>query len=155
MNRARTSRFLPLVLLVSAAVWAASAADSHSAAGPETAGASYAVTFHVDAPSTVPDGATVNCRASIEPRRSVFEKLTSREAAPESTPGTGVVANSSALCTVMVPYAAAKSGSAAELSYHIDALTASGPVFTRTQSGIGVALPQPGNSGKLHLNVTL
>ena len=55
----------------------------------------------------------------------------------------------------MVPYAAAKSGSAAELSYHIDALTASGPVFTRTQSGIGVALPQPGNSGKLHLNVTL
>ena len=155
MNRARTSRFLPLILLVSAAVWAASAADSHSAAGPETAGASYAVTFHVDAPSTVPDGATVSCRASIAPKRSVFEKLTSRQVVPESAPGTGVVANSSANCTVMVPYAASKSGSAAELNYHIDALTASGPVFARTQRGIGVALPKTGSATPLHLNVAL
>jgi len=155
MNRARTSRILPLVVLVSAAVWVASAADTHSAAGPDPATSAYAVTFHVDAPSTVPDGATVSCRASVEPQRSVFERLISRHAAPESAPGTGVVANSSASCTVMVPYATAKSGNAAQLSYHIDALTAAGPVFARTQSGIGVDLPKTSNQSPLHLNVAL
>jgi len=157
MNRARTSRILPLVLLVSVAVWAASAADTQPATGPLPTGAAYAVTFHVSAPSTVPDGATITCKARIAPHRTVLEKLLTQTPAAESAPGVGTVANSSATCTAMVPYgvAAAKDGDGGELSYQIDAITAAGPVFARTQRDIGVVLPQPGTTAKLHLNVSL
>ena len=161
MNRTRYSRILPIALLASVAVWAAAAADSHDGSGPGPApvstGAAYAVTFHVNAPSTVPDGATVACKASIAPRLSAFEKLTGKSAAAESSPVFATVVGSSADCTVQLPraFAATNPGRDVVLSYEIDAYTSAGPVFMRTQHDIPVAHPGAGGTASLHLDVSL
>jgi hypothetical protein len=157
MNSTRYSRILPVALLVSVAVWTAAAADSHDGSGPVSTGAAYAVTFHVNAPSTVPDGATVACKASIAPRLSAFEKLTGKTLAAESSPVFATVVGSSADCTVQMPgaFAATKPGKDAVLSYEIDAYTSAGPVFVRTQHDIPVAHPSAGATANLHLDVSL
>ncbi len=156
MNPLRSSRILPVVLLVSAAVMGAGAADQNGGASPLAARGAYAVIFHVNAPTTVPDGATIACKASIAPRLSVFEHLTGRQAAAvESPTGFARVVNSSANCTVAMPFAfnIANPRAGAALSYQIDAYTSRGPVFARTQQGIPVAYPQTGSTASLPLDV--
>jgi hypothetical protein len=159
MMRTRYSRILPLVLLVSAAVWAAAAADQRDGLAPLAAGGGYAVTFHVNAPSTVPDGATVTCKARIAPRLSAFERLTGKAVAAETLPGVATVAGSSANCTVQLPLAFALTHPSqdAVLSYEIDAYTSAGPAFVRTQQGIALTIadPRTGAIANLLLNVNL
>ena len=157
MKQARFSRILLLTVLVSVTIWAAQAAASRSgAAAAETSGA-YAVTFHIKAPSTVPDGATVTCKAEVSPRLSWLDHLSPAPAPVESVNGVGKVAGSSADCTVQMPNASAVNdrGHGAALSYRIDAFTANGPVFVRTQQEIGVAVPKPGTTANLRVNVNL
>jgi hypothetical protein len=157
MNRIRCSRTLLLVLLVSVAVWAAAAADQHDGSAPATSGGAYAVTFHVNAPSTVPDGATVTCKAKIAPKLSAVEEFTGKAVAAESSPAFATVVGSSATCTVHLPlaFASARPGKDAVLSYEIDAYTSAGPAFVRTQQGITVAHPQTGAIAGLLLDVNL
>jgi len=157
MKRTRYSRILLIVLLVSVAVWAAAAADQHNGSAPVTAGGAYAVTFHVNAPSTVPDGATVACKARIAPKLSAIEKLTGKAVAAESSPAFATVVGSSANCTVYLPLASASTRPRedAVLSYEIDAYTSAGPAFVRTQQGIAVGRPQTGAIANLLLDVNL
>jgi hypothetical protein len=157
MKRARSFRILALILVVSAAVWGAHAADQRGGAAPATASGAYAVTFHVNAPSTVPDGATVACKARIAPHLSPFESLTQKAAPVESLPGLATVAGSSANCMVQMPFAFAVTNprNGAALSYQIDAFTSAGPAFARAQQGIAVALPQAGATATLLLDVNL
>jgi hypothetical protein len=156
MNRVRSSQILPLALLVTAAVWAAQAADTHSEAAPATASGAYAVTFHINAPSTIPDGAVVACRARVAPRLPAIEKPDTEAIAAESMQGFAQVINSSAICTVQMPFTfAIRNDSGAALSYEIDAYTAAGPAFVRTQQDIPVALPPSGATAGLVLDVSL
>jgi hypothetical protein len=159
MNQARSFRILLLVLGVSAAVWAAHATASR-ANGPApapTANGSYAVTFHVATPTTVPDGATIACQASVSPKLSVLDHLDPAPAPAESVKGIGKVIGSSANCTVQVPFAFKVSdpGVGAALSYRIEAFTPSGPAFLRTQQGIAVAYPKGGKTENIGLNINL
>jgi len=126
MNQPRTTRFLPLIYWCVLRSGLPALLTPRAQPALKRPAAPMRLPFMWPHHPRCPTAQTVSCRASIAPKRSVFEKLTSRQVVPESAPGTGVVANSSANCTVMVPYAASKSGSAAELNYHIDALTASG-----------------------------
>jgi hypothetical protein len=157
MNRTRYSRIVLLILLVSVAFWAAAAADQRDGSAPATTGGAYAVTFHVNAPSTVPDGATVTCKAKIAPNLSAVERFTGKAVAAESAPAFATVVGSSANCTVQVPlaFASAHPGKDAILSYEIDAYTSAGPAFVRTQRGITVARPQTGAIASLLLDVNL
>src|SRR5580698_5539464 len=106
MNQARPFRIFLLVLGVGAAVWAANATASrpNGPAPAPVANGSYAVTFHVATPTTVPDGATVACMASIYPKRSVLDHLDPAPAPAESVRGVAKVVGSSANCTVQVPF---------------------------------------------------
>jgi hypothetical protein len=156
MNRFRSSRILPIVLLASAAVFVGSAADQNGGATPLAAAGAYAVTFHVNTPTTVPDGATIACKARVTPNISVIEHLMRRkEAVAESSTGYARVANSSANCTVATPFAfnVADRDAGAALSYEIDAYTSAGPVFARTQQGIAVAYPRAGATANVPLDV--
>ena len=156
MKKLRSSRILALLLLASAAIFGANAANQNSEAAQPAAKGAYAVTFHVNTPTTVPDGATIACKASIAPQPTLFERLTRRHAAPvESTTGFANVANSSATCTVAAPFAfrVADPRAGAALSYEIDAYTSAGPVFARMQQGIPVAYPQAGATASLPLDV--
>jgi hypothetical protein len=157
MRRTRYSRILLLILLVSVAVWAAAAADQRDGSAPPAAGGAYAVTFHVNAPSTVPDGATVACKAKIAPQLSAVERFTGKAVAAESSPAFATVVGSSANCTVHLPlaFASAHAGKDAVLSYEIDAYTSAGPAFVRTQQGIAVARPKTGAIANLLLDVNL
>jgi hypothetical protein len=156
MNRAQYSQFL-LMLLVSVGVWAAHGGDSLNGAAPVTGKSAYAVTFHVLAPSTVPDGATIVCKANVTPHLSIFDRLNPGPAPVESALGTAKVVGSEANCTVQLPLAFSVSDSRkdAALSYRIDAYTSAGPAFLRIQQGIGVRVPQPGETANLNLNVSL
>jgi hypothetical protein len=155
MNRAQYSQIF-LMVLVSVGVWAAHGGDSRSAA-PVTAKGLYAVTFHVLAPSTVPDGATIVCKANVTPHLSILDRLNPGSAPVESAKGTAKVVGSAANCTVQLPFAFSVSDPQkdAALSYRIDAFTSAGPAFLRTQQGIGVRVPQPGETANLNLNVSL
>lgn len=156
MKQLRSSRLLLFILLAGAAVFGAKAANQNSGATLNAAQGAYMVTFHVNAPTTVPDGATIACKARIAPNLSLFDHLTGRKAAPvESSTGYGRVANSSANCTVATSFAfhVANPGAGARLSYQIDAYTSAGPVFARTQEGIPVAYPQAGSTTNLPLDV--
>ena len=157
MNHARFFRILLPVLMVSAAVWVAMATGSRVEAATATASGSYALTFHVAAPSTVPDGSTLTCSATITPQLSTFDRLVARPAPAKSVQGVGKVVGSSGNCTVQVPFAFAvrNPGNGAALSYRIDAFTSAGPAFVRTQQGISVAYPQPGTTASLSLGVNL
>jgi len=156
MNRFRSSRILPIVLLASAAVFVASAADQNGGATPLAATGSYAVTFHVNTPTTVPDGATIACKARVKANVSVLEHLMRhQETVAESSTGYARVANSSADCTVATPFAfnVADREAGAALSYEIDAYTSAGPVFARTQQGIPVPYPRAGATSNVPLDV--
>lgn len=159
MNQARSFRILLLVLGVSAAVWAAHATASRTK-GPAlqpTANGSYAVTFHVATPTTVPDGATIACKASIAPKLSMIDHIDPTPNPAESIPGVAKVVGSSANCTVQVPFAfnVSDPGVGAALSYRIEAFTPSGPAFLRTQQDIAIAYPTDGKTAKIGLNVAL
>jgi hypothetical protein len=156
MNRAQYSQIL-LMLTVSVGVLAARGGDARDGAGPATANGAYAVTFHVLAPSTVPDGATIVCNAKVTPHQSIVERLTPGPAPAESAQGTAKVVGSAADCTVQLPFAFSVSGPRKEaaLSYRIDAFTSAGPAFLRTQQGIGINVPKAGETADLHLNVSL
>jgi hypothetical protein len=157
MNHARFFRILLPVLMVSAAVWVAMATGSGVEAATATASGSYALTFHVAAPSTVPDGSTLTCSATIAPQLSTFDRLVARPAPAHSVQGVGKLVGSSGNCTVQVPFAFAVRNPAngAALSYRIDAFTRQGPAFQRTQQGITLAYPQPGTTASVGLNVSL
>jgi hypothetical protein len=157
MKQARFIRILLLTLGVSAAIWGVQAAASRGGASAAEASGAYAVTFHVNTPSTVPDGATITCNATVAPRLSLLDRLSPSAAPVESVNGVGKVTGSSAECTVQMPvaFAAGDRGHGAALSYRIDAFTSAGPVFVRTQQGIGVAVPQPGTTTNVELNVNL
>jgi hypothetical protein len=157
MNHPRIFRILLPVLMLSAAVWVALASGSRVEAATATASGSYALTFHVAAPTTVPDGSTLTCKATVAPKLSLFDRLVARPAPAESVEGVGKVVGSSGNCTVQVPFAFAvrDRGNGAALSYRIDAFTSEGPAFVRTQQGIPVAYPQPGTTASLSLGVTL
>jgi hypothetical protein len=145
------------MLLVSVGVWAAHGGAARGAAAPVTAKGAYVVTFHVLAPSTVPDGATILCNAKVTPRLSILDRLNPGPAPAESAQGSAKVVGSSANCTVELPFAFSVSdpGKGAALSYRIDAYTSAGPAFLRTQQGIGIDVPKPGQTSNLHLNVSL
>jgi hypothetical protein len=156
MKTLHSSRILALLLLASAAIFGANAANQNSEAAQPAAKGAYAVSFHVNTPTTVPDGATIACKARIAPQPTVLERLTRRHAAPiESTTGFANVANSSATCTVATQFAfnVADPRVGAALSYQIEAYTSAGPVFSRTQQGIPVAYPQGGATASLPLDV--
>ncbi len=155
MNRFRSFRIPTLILLGAAAVFGAKAADQNAGAIAHAAGGAYAVTFHVNTPTTVPDGATIVCKARIAPRLSLFAHLIGQAAVAESPKGFARVANSSADCTVAVPFAfsAADLRTVAALSYEIDAYTSAGPVFARTQQGIPLAHPPAGATASVPLDV--
>jgi hypothetical protein len=154
MKTLRSSRILALLLLASAAIFGANAANQNSGATQPVAQGTYAVSFHVNTPTTVPDGATIACKASIVAAPTLFERLTGRQAPTvQSNTGIAQVANSSATCTVDAPVAFRADRRAAALSYQIKAYTTAGPVFARTQQNIAVAYPQPGVTAKLPLDV--
>ncbi len=157
MNFIQSPRLLPLVMLVSLAVLAVHATDQRSSAATITANGAYVVVFQVKTPSTVPDGATINCKAQITPRLSSLERLTSKAVPVESAPGVATVAGSSAICAVEMPFAFAQENlrNGADLGYEIDAFTSAGPAFVRTQQGIDIAYPGTGATGKIRLNVAL
>lgn len=156
MSFVQSPRYLPLLMLVSIAVWAAHATDQRTAP-PITANGAYVVIFHVKTPSTVPDGATINCKARITPHLSSFESFTRNVVPVESAPGVATVTGSSAVCAVEMPFAFAQKDprNGADLGYEIDAFTSEGPAFVRTQQGIDIAYPRSGATAKLRLNVAL
>jgi hypothetical protein len=156
MDSYHLSRVLPIILLASAAVFVGSAADQNDEATTTAASGSNAITFHVNAPTTVPDGATIACKARIAPKLSLFDLLTGQRSAPaESSMGFGRLANSSANCTVATPFElnAANRKASAALSYEIDAYTSAGPVFARRQAGIPVSYPRTGATANPPLDV--
>lgn len=155
MNRAHTPQTLPLMLMMSAAVWAAHAVDQHSGAAPQTIGGAYAVTFNVKAPSTVPAGATVTCKARIAPRFSGLGNLGSQAAQVESAQGVTTLVGPSANCTVVMPFsfAAVYRLEGADLSYEIDALSGSSLEAVRRQDGITVPYPQAGATANVSMDV--
>jgi len=156
MNRAQYSQIF-LMLLVSVGVFAAHGGDTRGAAAPATAKGAYAVTFHVLAPSTVPDGATIVCNAKVTPHLSILDRLNPGPAPAESAQGTARVVGSAANCTVQLPFAFSDRDPrrGAALSYRIDAFTSSGPAFLRTQQGISINVPKAGETANLNMNVSL
>ena len=155
MNREQYSQGL-LMLLVSVGIWAAHGGDARNGAVPVTSGA-YAVTCHVLAPSTVPDGATIVCKANVTPHLSILDRLNPGPSPVQSAQGTAKVVGSEANCTVQLPFAFSVSdpSKGAALSYRIDAFTSAGPAFLRTQQGIGINVPKPGETANLNLKVSL
>lgn len=150
MKLNRIIHVLPALLMAPATFWAAHAVDkTRDVIAPVQTG-SYAITFHVSAPSTVPDGATVVCKASFTPQA----QSGSASASVDSVPGYAQVSGSSANCSVHLPigFVARDARIPAALSYEIDAFTAESQVFKRTQQNIAVAYPETA-SANLHLNV--
>ncbi len=154
MNRAHSPQTLPLMLMMSAAVWAAHAMDPHSGAASQTAGA-YAITFTVNAPSTVAAGATVVCKARIAPRLSALQSLNPAPAPVPSAQAVARLVGSSAACTVVVPFSftPADNQTGAGLSYEIDALSGTELQAVRRQDDLPVAYPPSGGVASLHLDV--
>ena len=144
------------MLLVSVGIWAAHGGDARNGAVPVTSGA-YAVTFHVLAPSTVPDGATIVCDAKVTPHLSILDRLNPGPAPATLAQGTAKVIGSAANCTVQLPFAFSVSDprKGAALSYRIEAFTSAGPAFLRTQQGIGINMPKASETANLNLNVSM
>ena len=133
MKRASLSQTLPLVLLAVSAVCAAPAADQRGGAATTTIAGAYALTFHIDAPPTVPDGAAVTCKARIAPRLTTFDNLSALAFPVLSKSAVARVEASAADCSLLLPFAFAvgSHSGGAELSYEIDVLPSRGP-FLRT-----------------------
>jgi len=143
------------MLMMSAAVWAAQAADQHSGAAPGTVSGAYAVTFNVKAPSTVPAGATVTCKARIAPKLSALENLAPGAVPVESAQSVATLVGSSANCTVVLPFsfAAVYRLDGADLSYEVDALSGSSLAAVRKQDGIPMPYPQAGATASVRMDV--
>jgi hypothetical protein len=152
MNRGNSSPTLPLMLMMSVAVWAAHAVDSP--ANTQTASGAYAVTFSVKAPSTVESGSTVTCKASIAARLAA-QGNDSEAAAAQTAQGVAKLSGLTANCLVLVPFSFANGDprAGAALSYEIDAVNGSTLEAVRMQDGINVPYPQAGATANLHLNV--
>jgi hypothetical protein len=154
MKTLRSSRILALLLLASAAIFGANAANQNSGSAQPSEKGTYTVTFHVNTPTTVPDGTTIACKANIGPAPTLFERLMHRQApAVQSNTGIAQVVNSSANCSVDTPVAFRADRRAAAMSYQIKAYTTNGPIFARTQQNIAIAYPAPGSTAKLPLDV--
>jgi hypothetical protein len=149
------SRSLSLVLLGSAALLVANTVGRNRAVSAATVAGAYTITFQVKAPTTVPDGAIVTCKARLSPRLTGIESYLASPDPVDSLRGVAKVSGSSAKCTVPFGFAAKALRSGAEMSYEIDAFTAAGPVFLRTQQGIAVAIPPEETTANLQLNVNL
>ena len=102
MNRVQYPHIL-LMVLASAGIWFAHSINPVSGAAAVPAKGPYAVTFHVLAPSTVPDGASISCSAKVTRKLSLLERLNPGPGAIESGQGTARVVNSAADCTVQLP----------------------------------------------------
>ncbi len=157
MNRAHAPQTLPLMLMMSVAVWTAHAVDQHSVAVPQTISGAYAVTFNVKVPTTVAAGSTVTCRARITPRLSILEKLSSQAVLIESAPGVATLVGSSVNCAVVMPFSFAEVYrlDGAGLSYEIDARNGARLEAVRKQDGIPVSYPQDGATASLHMDVNI
>jgi hypothetical protein len=157
MKNSRSSKTLSVILLASVSLWIAVTISPRSEASAATNSAAYAFTFQVNTPTTVPDGATVTCKAKLAPRLSGIEQVVAAPVPIESIEGVARVSGSSATCSVRMPFAFAadETRNGAALSYEIDGSTASGPVFVRTQKNISIPLPQVGSTQNLLLNINL
>lgn len=155
MNRVHTPQTLPLLLMVTAAVWAAHATEKISGAAPATTNGAYAVTFRVKAPTTVSSGSIVTCKARIAPRLSALDSLTGQTAPAQSAQGVATLVGASANCTVVLPFsfAGVDPRDKASLSYEIDAANGSGLEAVRKQDGIAVPYPQAGGIASVRLDV--
>jgi hypothetical protein len=160
MNRNRPVYLLSALLLASATIFAANAADQNKATAGNGASASmsagtYSVNFHVNVPSTVPDGADILCKASITAHQATLFGGSRQSASVEFYPGFAKVSGSSANCTVRLPLAstAGRWRDNAELGYEIDAFTTEGQAFSRTQQNIDIGLPDGPTAESLRLNV--
>ncbi len=155
MNRVHTSQTLPLILMVTAAVWAAHATEKNGGAAPAATNGAYAVTFSVKAPTTVASGSTVTCKARIAPRLSALNSLTGQAAPAQSAQGVATLVGTSANCTVVLPFSFAGVGprDKANLSYEIDAASGSSLEAVRKQDGIVVSYPQAGGIASVRLDV--
>ena len=104
----------------------------------------------------MPDGATIVCKADVTRNLSILDRLNPGSALVESAQGTAKVVGSAANCTVQLPAFSVKDpNKGAALSYRIDAYTSAGPAFLRTQQGIGINVPKPGETANLNVKVSL
>lgn len=155
MKRARIPQILLPVLLASAAVWAAPAADQRNGAAPVTVSGVYLVTFNVQVGSAPAAGGTIFCRAKITPRLPGFDNRSQGMVPVESARGVVTYIGSSANCTVEIPFSWMVAGTqhGVAMSYEIDALNGPGVAAVRTRQGIGLAYPRMGQAANVRLNV--
>jgi hypothetical protein len=155
MNLLKFNKIVAVILLSSATVWAARAAVQAPAS--TTSHRAATLTFHVKAPSTVPNGAGVTCRAVIKPKRSALQGLIGDSPAFESSLGLGIISGSAADCAVEVPagVTAEQLRDGAVMSYRIDAFTSAGTAFVRTQQDVPVAPLAEALPASLGMNVSL
>lgn len=155
MNRVHAPQTFRLILMVTAAAWAAHATEKIHGAVPAQGSGAYAVTFSVKAPTTVSSGSTVTCKARIAPKLSALDSLTGQAAPAQSAQGVATLVGTTANCTVVVPFSFAGSDPRdwASLSYEIDAANGSGLEAVRKQDGIAVPYPQAGGTASVRLEV--
>jgi len=135
MYRGHSSPTFPLMLMMSAAMWAAHAVNPDSPVAAQTLNGTYAVTFRVKAPSTLQSGSTVTCTARVEPRPGAQENGQKPYPA-ETAQGVG-----------------GDPRGGAALSYEIDAVNGTTLEAVRRQEGIAVPLPQVGATANVDMDV--
>jgi len=158
MKRARVPQTLLAALLMSAAAGAAPAMVSGAGAAPVAQRGAYTVTFAINTGSSLPPGATLLCKAHAVPNAPQLENLqlpaspvASNQSLLNQTAPTGSWAN----CTVEVPFywVAGTAQGGALLSYEVALVDAQGAVILGRQDGIALALPAPGTTASLSVNV--
>jgi len=154
MYRGHSSPTFPLMLMMSAAMWAAHAVNPDSPVAAQTLNGTYAVTFRVKAPSTLQSGSTVTCTARVEPRPGAQENGQKPYPA-ETAQGVAILSGLAANCTVVVPFSFAGGDprGGAALSYEIDAVNGTTLEAVRRQEGIAVPLPQVGATANVDMDV--
>jgi hypothetical protein len=154
MERERTSRILLLALLASMAIGVASAADPRGGPTPVAVNGSYAVTFNVRVPASLPSGTTILCKARVAPNAPRLGSL--RLASTPMSNGQASVAGSTANCQVQIPFSWTVNDpqNGVALSYEIDAVSASGalPVAVIRQEAIA-SYPAAGTSANLRFQL--
>jgi hypothetical protein len=155
MKRTRMPHILLPVLLASAAVWAAPAADQRSGAAPVVVSGVYLVTFNVQVGSVPAAGGTIFCRAKIAPNLPGFDNRSQGLVPVESARGMVTFIGSSANCTVEIPFSwtVVDTETGVVMSYEIDALSGPGVAAVHTQQGVGLAYPRMGGAASVRLNV--
>jgi len=150
----RTTRILLLALLASTAIGVASAADPRGEPVPVAVNGSYAVTFNVRVPASLPSGATILCKARVAPNTPRLGSL--RLASMPMNNGQASVSGSTANCQVQIPFSWTVNDpqNGVALSYEIDAVSASGalPVAVIRQEAVA-SYPAAGTSANLRIQL--